>query len=135
MWEILRAHLRIPCSSHEPTENREVVGENKDRELSAEIAHCRPEFASLVSTVWRLIAAGWSVKARLSLWSRACWYAELQPDHRLQASTQARLLHGARPAVVIVRAGAMSVALNNAHSTAGAQVPACVPRRAAVVKP
>jgi len=103
--------------------------------LSAEIAHCRPEFASLVSTVWRLIAAGWSVKARLSLWSRACWYAELQSDHRLQAPTQASLLHGARPVVVTACAGAMPVALGSARSAAGAQVHSCVHRRTAVVKP
>jgi uroporphyrin-III C-methyltransferase len=58
----------------------------------------------------RLQAAGWPDDTPACVVSRAGWPDELISDHRLHDLGQASLLHGGRPTVVTVGAGARPVA-------------------------
>lgn len=58
----------------------------------------------------RLQAAGWPAATAVCVVSRAGWPDELVSDHRLCHLGQAALLHGGRPTVVTVGAGAGPVA-------------------------
>ena len=57
----------------------------------------------------RLRAAGWPEDTPVSVVSRAGWPDELASDHGLDDLARAALLHGGRPTVVTVGAGARAV--------------------------
>jgi uroporphyrin-III C-methyltransferase len=61
----------------------------------------------LAALARRLVQQGWPADTPAMVVSRAGWLDQLHTDHALQALGQAALLHGGRPAVVIVGAGAL----------------------------
>lgn len=63
----------------------------------------------------QLLAAGWPADAPTNVVSRASYPDALASTHRLDALAQASMLHGGRPTVVVVGAGAKPV-VGKAHS-------------------
>ena len=67
----------------------------------------------------RLLACGWPDDTAVSVVSRAGWPDELASDHRLGELAQASMLHGGRPTVVVVGAGARAIAAAPSAIAAG----------------
>ena len=81
----------------------------------------------------RLIDAGWSSEAAVSVVSRAGWPDQLHSDHQVASLAGASMLHAGRPTVVTVGAGAVPLPaarvmrLNDAPAETPAHVTAHVP--------
>ncbi len=80
----------------------------------------------------RLVAAGWPADTPVNVVSRAGWPDQLASDHTLPALAQAALLHGGRPSVVVVGAGARPLP---AAQTALQTTPQAAPQTALVTVP
>jgi uroporphyrin-III C-methyltransferase len=68
----------------------------------------------------RLAAAGWPPETPVAVVSRAGWPDQHGSDHRVDTLTEAVVLHGGRPTVVIVGVGAtaLSTPMSSALDTA-----------------
>jgi uroporphyrin-III C-methyltransferase len=82
-----------------------------------------------------LLAAGWPAQTPASVVSRAGWPDELHTDHTIAGLGDAALLHGGRPAVVIVGAGAAPLGRASQVGSTDADLPDNHRGRVATSKP
>jgi uroporphyrin-III C-methyltransferase len=78
----------------------------------------------------RLLAAGWAEDTPVSVVSRAGWPDQAQSDHAVRDLARAEVLHGGRPTVVTVGAGAVPISCDTSNSVRASSDPA--PGRACV---
>jgi uroporphyrin-III C-methyltransferase len=78
----------------------------------------------------RLLAAGWAEDTPVSVVSRAGWPDQAQSDHAVRDLARAEVLHGGRPTVVTVGAGAVPISCDTSNTIRAASAPA--PGRACV---
>jgi len=79
-----------------------------DRSADTEVFYMAGK--QLAALARRLLEAGWSADAPVSVVSRAGWPDALQSDHDVRTLGRAAMLHAGRPTVVTVGAGAAPVA-------------------------
>jgi len=76
----------------------------------------------------RLLAAGWTGDAPVSVVSRAGWSDQLHSDHTVASLGRAAMLHAGRPTVVTIGAGAAPISPTTRVVAAGAGIPAIAHR-------